>query len=314
MPCYDNYITINSDTPSRTGLYVVSLPGIEVQSLSSLTKSDQANYLVYWADVYKRAWDNLVSEVAEKLHDRFFVDLKLLARETSVFQTSYNTGTSAGIRLEFDLPKYARIHVIDVEVWAENAYDSPDFVLEFRDTNDSGELLHSEGNVIEAGRNTVFIDEDFEVDSLFIGYDPSVVSLKKTENKQYNIGYINWDKVFCMYDCGFGIGSVRQINGGGLNVNYVVYCSIEKFLCENINLFKQAFLWKLGVEILSDRIYGDTVNCFTALTPDRAKELTEYYVNEYSKKLENGVRGHKVNEDPYCFSCKSVVTHKTILP
>lgn len=314
MPCHDNYIGIESSTPSRSGLYVISLPGVEVNLLAGLTTSDQADYLAYWASVYKRAWDNLVSDVAEKLNDKFFVDTKLVTRETSEFDDSFNTGDSlAGVRLDFELPKYARLHVISAGVYSQADYDSPDLELFFHEQDQDGELLHSVSAEITEGRNTVNVDTDFEVDSLFIGYDPSSYSLRKTSNKHYQSNYLSFSKFECTFPCQFGIGGVRQINGGGLNVKYVIYCSIEKYVCENINIFKQALLWRIGNELIIDRRFGNTVNCFTAMTAERAMELTEFYTNSYLEKLKNSVEGN-IHEDPYCFNCKNSVTHKTILP
>lgn len=313
MQCYDDYITINSSTPSRSGLYAVSLPGVELNLLDDLTTPDQADYLEFWANIYKRAWDNLVSDVSDLLNEKFFVDLKLISRETSSFQETFNTGSSlAGVQIKFDLPKYAKLHVINVEVFSEFAYDSPDLEISFHEEDSDGELLHTVSGEVD-GRSTINIDTDFEVDSLFIGYDPSY-SLRKTENKRYNSPYIHWDKFECMFPCQFGQGSIKQINGGGLNVNYVIYCSIEKFVCKNINLFKQAFLWRIGNEILIDRRYGETVNCFTAMSKERAEELTEFYGKTYQVKLQNAVKGHNITEDPFCFNCKNPVTVKTVLP
>lgn len=313
MTCYAGYIEIDSSTPSRSGLYATSLPGVEINLLDDLTPTDISNYEAFWDIIYKRAWDNLISDVTEKLQEKFFVDKKLVSRETSQFQASYNSGGIAGVRIDFTLPKYARLHVISIGVISENAMESPEFEINFNDTDANGEILHTINETIEAGRNTINVDTDFEVDSLFISYDSTINSLKKTENKYYS-GFSGYDKIACMYPCSFGQSYVTQISGGGLNVKYVVYCSIEKFVCENINMFKQAFLWKIGNEIIVDRRYGNTINCFTAMTAERAEDLTEFFVNTYSGKLQGSIDGLRINEDPYCFNCKNPVTAKTILP
>lgn len=317
MSCHSDYITVNTSTPSRSGLYAVNLPGVELAQLSALTKTEQADYTEFWTMVYERAWQNLVSDVTDRLKDRFFVDSKLLTRETSKFQETANSGGTSGVRIQFTLPKYAKIHVISVGVYSEAAYDSPDLVISFQEDDDSGELLHSVSSEISVGRNTVNVDTDFEVDKLFVSYDSTSFSLRKTDNKYYPddfTGYFVFDKLECMFPCAFGHGSVRQISGGGLNVKYVVYCSMEKFICENLNLFKQAFFWKIGNEILVEVIYGNTVNCFTALTPERAKELTDYYSGVYIEKLNSSVNGLNIYEDPFCFNCKNTVTQKPIIP
>lgn len=295
----------------------MNLPGVEIEQLEALTKTDQADYTEFWDMVYNRAWQKLISGVTTQLKSRFFVDAKLLTRETSAFTDVVNSGGIPGVQIEFSLPKYARLHVISVGVYSESDYDSPDLTISFHDTNASGELLHEVSEAVSAGRNTINVDTDFEVDKLFIGYDADSFSLRKTENKYYPqddiSGYV-WDKINCMFPCQFGHGAVRQIRGGGLNVKYVIYCSIERFVCENINLFKEAFYWRIGVELMNEVIFGNKVNCFTAITPERAKELMEFYGPNFDVELDNSVKGLNIYEDPFCFNCKNVVTRKTILP
>jgi len=309
--CYDEYITIDSSTPSRSGLYAIDLPGVEINLLADITPSDYDDYIAFWQTVYKRAWNNLVSDISNKLTDKFFVDLKLISRETSQFEDGFNSGGIAGVLLKFDLPKYAYLHVIDIEVISEQNYNSPDFEVNFYNEEQDGDLLYSVGEELTEGRNSIHVDTDFETNELFIGYDSSLYSLRKTSNKYFNN---ELSKIACTIPCAFGVGSVQQISGGGLNVNYVVYCSVEKFVCKNINLFKQAFLWRVGNEILIERRYGNTVNCFTAMKKERAEELTEFYTNTYNEKVDNGIKGHNILEDPYCFNCKNTVTTKTLLP
>ena len=292
----------------------MNLPGVELAQLEALTKTDQADYNEFWAMVYERAWQNLVSDVQDDLKDRFFVDAKLLTNETSEFLEAVNSGTNAGVVIQFSLPKYARIHVVSVDIYSEAEYSSPDFVVEFREDDSGGDLLHSASGEVSAGKNTIFVDTDFEADKLFIGYDPSVYSIRKTQNKYYPLSTLSYDKLSCTFPCSFGIGSVTQIGGGGLNLKYVVYCSIEKFVCENINLFKLPLYWKIGIEILNEVRFGNNVNCFTAMTPERAIELYDFYNGEYRTKLDGSIKGLNIREDPFCFNCKNTVTHKTILP
>lgn len=317
MSCHTDYITIDSSTPSRSGLYAVNLPGVELAQLAALTKTDQSDYNEFWSMVYNRAWQNLISDITDELKSRFFIDAKLITRETSKFQETSNSGGVSGVRIHFSLPKYARLHVISAEVYSEQAYDSPDLVINFNEEDQNGELLHSVSSEIVPGRNTINVDTDFEVSNLFVSYDSSSFSLRKTENKyypdSYNEGFL-FDKLSCTFKCEFGIGSVQQISGGGINVKYVVYCSIERFVCENINIFKQAFYWKIANEILVELIFGNNVNCFTAITPDRAKELMDFYGPQYQAKLDTSVNGLNIYEDPFCFNCKNTVTSKPIIP
>lgn len=206
MACQDDYIAIDRSTTSRSGLYATDLPGVEIALLEGLTTADQADYLELWENIYSRSWSNLVSDISKALQNKFYVDLKLIARETSKFNDDVNSNSGlAGIRIQFDLPKYARIHILSVEVFSEAVYPSPGITIEFYDEDENGELLHSVSDSISIGRNIVNIDTDFEVEKLFIAYDPSEFQLRSTENKYYPLSnWSVWDKISCMWPCTWG--------------------------------------------------------------------------------------------------------------
>lgn len=265
--------------------------------------------------IYRRAWSNMVSDISKSLGKKFYRDAKLVSRETSKFQDDYNTGSElAGVRLQFDLPKYARIHVISVAVNSEQDYPSPSPTLYFYENDADGELLLEKSDNIEEGKNTIFIDQDFEVDQLFIGYDPASFSLKKTENKYYPSNWIHWDKLSCMWPCFAGQAGVTQINGGGLDVKYVIVCSVEKYVCENINFFQTALWYRIGLELMIERRLGNNLNEFTTMIQERADELQNFYNAQYQQELSNSIDPVNIDEDPFCFNCKNTVTSRTNLP
>lgn len=319
---WSNIITPSSDTTSRSGLYAVDLPGVTLNLFDDLTKDEQADWEECWTSIYNRSIKNFIKDVQGRVSDRFHLDLKLVSRETSKFQTQENTsGATSGIKLEYVLPKYSRIRVVSVTVKA--LVTVSDFVLSFYEDDSSGTLLYSKTVDLTAGSNTVNIDQDFEVeDTLFVGYDASSFRLYKTENRYYeNCQYNYFDKLSCSYPCYGGAfnASVVQISGGGVNVKAVIYCSIEKFILENINLFDVALWYRLGVELMKERIASDRFNRWTTLTEDRAAELMGVYMNEYTNENKSGhldmsVRNLKMQEDSVCFECKSAVMATALLP
>lgn len=318
MSCFDDYITISeSIRPSRSGLYAMDLPGIDTDLLDGIARSTSEDHNDIWTTLYKRARKNLVSDTSKNLAEKFFVDLKLVSRETSKFKPDTNSnGGLAGITLEFDLPRYAKVHVISVQVDALQAYGTPGFELKFYDEDENGELLSTVNENISAGKNTINIDTDFEVDKLFIAYNTSSFSLKQTENKYYATPYNYFDLVTCDF-CFWGSdwrGVVTQVNGGGLNVKYLVYCSAEKFVCENIKLFDQAFLYKIGHEITIERRIGERLNEFTIMTKERWDELEAFYKAQYQQDLMNVINQANIPEDQVCFSCKNTVRTESFLP
>lgn len=315
--CFEDYITIDRSSPSRSGLYASDLPGVSISLLEELTGDELTDYLATWERIYTRAVEGLVSDVTDKMMDRFHVDLKLVTRETSQFKDDFNSGSQkAGIYFRFDLPKYAKLHIISVQVFSEEHYTSPQGLIQFYEKDANGELLHEVTAEIEEGRNTINVDYDFEVDEIFVAYNPEVYSFRKTENKYFESRNFIYDKLECTFPC-YGnqyTGYLRQVNGGGVNVKFVVQCSINKFVCENINIFKNAFWWKIGVELMIERIMTETLSRFTTLTKDNADAKLAYYNTEYEKKLTSINSGLKIPEDDICFTCKSPLTTVTFLP
>ncbi len=316
MGCQDNYIALNRDYHSRSGLFASDLPGVEDLVYELISKDDETIDEV-WNRIYGNAWTNMISDVEAMLQEKFFVTSKLISRETSKFldHTNSNTGL-AGIRIQFDLPRYARLHVVSVDVIAQQGYASPGISLQFYDDDENGELIYetTDQSISQAGKETIFVDKDFDTCKLFVAYDPALYELRGTENKTYD-GFISKSFAnYCMFPCFGGIASVRQVNGGGLNVIFNVYCSAEKFACQNINLFKKTFWYKIGQELIVERRYGNRLNQFTTMVQERAEELTSFYQAQYQQSLKNSIDAHNINEDPICFECKGAVNYKTNLP
>lgn len=318
MGCLDNIVTPDKSTPSRTGLYANLLPGVTLSLLDGLTKDEQEDYLEFWDDIYERTKINFVNDVQSLMSDKFHIDKKLVSRETSEFTTTTNTGTSAGLQIYFFMPKYARIYIVSIGVDSVDPHITPNADFYIYDTDTSGRLLDQISYDLSVGLNTIYVDQEYEVkERLFIGYNPSQLRLKQTVNRYFdNIPYSSFDKLSCSYPC-FGSNfeaTVYQINGGGLNVVFNIVCSIEKFICENINIFKNAFWWRIGVELMQERIMSDRFNRWTTLTVERAAELAKVYNDEYDKQLKNSTRNLRVLEDSYCFTCKSTVSAQPLLP
>jgi hypothetical protein len=310
-----NYITASKDTPSRSGLYANQLPGVTLRLLDDLTKDEQEDWEEFWEDIYQRSIINFVSEVQGKLADKFNVDLVLFSRETSEFRDELNDATeTAGITLEYALPKYGVVHVVQIEVFAEAEQTGK--VFTFYKDNADGRVLYTKTVDLEEGLNTINIDQDFAVDKLFIGFDPTSVSVLKTKNKYFdNELYFEQSDTSCIVQCTqYGRGSFSQKNGGGLNVIYNVHCSISKFVEDNINIFKEAFWYRIGLELVRERILSDRINRWTILTLEEAEQKQAVFVKECELKLDNAIRSLRLKEDPTCFACKSVVYSSYLTP
>jgi len=314
MLCYDLYITTDRTIPSRSGLYAEDLPGVDSSIWELLKKEDQTEE-DFWEMIYKKAWDNFISDLNHALQGKFYVDTKLVSRETSQFKTDVNFATGlSGVTIEFTLPRYARLHIVSVDVFSDQAYQSPEAIIKVYHNDESGDLLSETSQEVGEGKNTIFIDQDYEVNKVFVSFDPETYAFRETENKRYSTPYIYFGCDECLFDCGGYQGRILQVNGGGLNVKYNVFCSPEKFACENINLFKQAFFFRIGLEIIYERRFGNRLNRFMTMTLERQEELMEFYNTNFVDNLARSIKSQNMDEDHYCFTCKELVSKRASIP
>lgn len=317
MSCYDGYIEISSSVAtSRSGRYATDLPGIDTAMLTAIARSPSQTYNDIWPVIYRRAFKNMVSDVSKNLQNKFLMNAQLVTRETSKFKDTPNSNSGlAGMLIEFTLPKYSKLHVLTISVYSAAAYTSQPIFYVY-DTDEDGELLATITTAIAIGRNTINIDSDYEVDKIFIAYDPAVFTFRGTENKLFATPYISFDEVFCdfcLWDDNYR-GAFTQVNGGGLNVKYNVYCSVEKLVCENLNLFADAFLYKIGHEITVERRLGERLNKFTVMIQERWDELEGFYNGQYQDNLMNVIKSKNIPEDQVCFNCYRIVSSDYQIP
>jgi hypothetical protein len=316
VACLDDYITISeSYRPSRSGLYADQLPGISEDLIDNLARDPADDAAAIWPILYKRSTNNLISDISMNLQNKFFMDKKLISRETSQYKDDENENAGvAGVKLEFDLPKYGKLHVVKLEVWSDIDYGSPGVTFKFYDTDENGELLYTLVDSVSQGRSIVNVDRDFDTDALFISYETAQADFRQTENKYYD-GMLDYTSVVCDY-CYWDYyqASVTQVNGGGINAFFNIRCSVSKYVCENINLFRQALLYRIGLEITNERRIGERLTRYTTMTSERAQELTDYYTAQYNENLSNALKNQNMNEDPVCFQCKPTSYVRTDLP
>lgn len=316
--CFDNYITASEDTVSKSGLYFTDLSACTVSLLDDLTKEDHADWTDCFDYLYRTAQRNLKIDVQRKLADKFHIDKKLITRETSEFLTPYTSGLS-GVKIWVTLPKYARLQIVSIELDSLAAHTAGQILVYQEDEN--GRLLSTITENITGGRQVIQMNQLQEFEERHI-YIATSMQVRTTKNKWYAdnsyngvVNGLNYDDKFCSWSCWYGgTGSVFQINGGGLNVKFILFCSMEKFICENLPLFQYAILNRLGVDTMKERITTQKVNKTSVLTEDRAKELMEVFNEDYKAALDAATSNLKMTEDPICFMCKASIHAKTNLP
>lgn len=313
---FSGYITASEDTTSKSGNYFTDLSGCTVSLLDDLVKEDHNDFEDCFTYLYRKAQINLKIDVQKKLANRFHIDKKLITRETSEFKVDVNDASElAGIKISVTLPKYARLQILSIGVLSENEYTSPEAEFYVYKDSADGELLSTITSELSSGRNTIDVYQEFEHDTLFIAYDPSQLELRKTKALYYPADNVFSNDLGCTFPCSFGgAGSVHHINGGGLNIKFVLYCSMEKMILENLPLFQYALLYRIGVDTMKEVITTQNVNKTSVITQERATELMTVHNEDYQAALDAATMNIKMTEDPICFLCKGTLSTKTVLP
>lgn len=312
MSCLADYIGLHRTIKTSTsGLYATGLKGVELSAFDDLTKSDQDDVEEMWLELYERSIIGFIQDLSEALQKNFITVNNLIVKETSEYEPETNVATGdAGMKISISLSQYSVLRLLEIGYISDSAFNSPEFAIRVYDKDNI--LIDTITQESIAGKNTIFLDKSYNEDLIYLKYDAELYPLRKTTNKFFNgPGY---SKLNCTFPCYFGAGSVYQLNGGGLNVKFVVSCDLRKFICANINLFKYALWYKTGVELMNERITTDNVTPYITLDIERATQLMEQYSSDYTKALKVAVDPLRISEDPWCFMCRGFSSTQNYIP
>lgn len=91
-------------------------------------------------------------------------------------------------------------------------------------------------------------------------------------------------------------------------------CDPEKIACNNIEMFADAWLYCLGIELMLERMYSSRMNRFTTIDKDQASELKDYYMVEYEKNLNYAIKYLPKDIIENCFECRTGIDYVENLP
>ncbi|MFY0654986.1 MAG: hypothetical protein JXQ96_23345 [Cyclobacteriaceae bacterium] len=317
IDCLNNYIGVRGLAPYEdpdSGYYINDLQGITTEQLEEIS-DDEDHYEVRlaWDDIYARASRLLETDIKTSLKKYFkrysYIDNgitgQLTKSETLTSASNYN-GWS------FDLGYQSKNLVLNISDFSLFLNTSNDFDIFIYDLNTGQKLDEIRYTGVE-GLSTYRINKNYAVhkySNIFVCYDASEISvLKMTEYKP--LGFTQSGSIAKS-------GSVLDANltngDTGLNVVFNLECSVSNFVCQRIDNFKDAFLYKLGIEFCNERIYSDRINRYTLMDREDAVSLRDEFKLEYDQLIEAALKDLKVTESDECFECNKSVNYKVMLP
>ena len=317
IDCLNNYIGIRGiadfEDPD-SGYYINDLQGLTTANIEDIADdSDHYNNSLVWEDIYNRSSRLLETDIKNALKKYFrgysYIDNGITGQLTKseTIATSNNlNGWSFNLGYQ---SKNLVLNISSVDIYLNTGTTFNLFLYDLH----SGQKLDEIAYTGVTGINTLRVNKNYAVhrySNVFIGYNANEVSvLKMTEYKPHGFtrsGDIPRTGAFI---------EDNLTNGDtGLSVTFNLECSVSNFVCQRIDSFKDAFLYKLGVETCNERIYSDRINRYTLMDRDDATRLRTEFIDQYNLLIEAALKDLKVTESDECFECNKAINYKTMLP
>jgi len=316
IDCLNNYIGVRSLPPYEdpdSGYYINDLQGISTQQLEDIS-DDEDHYEVRlaWDDIYVRAERQLESDIKTALQKyskrNSYIDNSITGKLTdNVSTTPGNTFNGWWFNMGYQ-SKNLVLNISTVDIYLNTAANFDLFIYDLN----SGKKLDEIAYTGVEGLNTVRVNKNYPLhrySNVYICYDASEVSvLKMTEYK--SLGFTKSVEV------GKTSAVINDnVDGAdtGISVTFNLECSVINFVCQRIDSFKDAFLYKLGVEFCNERIYSDRINRYTLMDSKDAEKLRTEFNDQYNLLIESSLKDLKINESDECFECNKAINDKRML-
>jgi len=307
LSCFDGYITLGvlNNSP-RSGLTVEKLPGITSNQIAKLQKFDSLNLTDWYTELYERSVNGLEQDVMEKLSDQFLLDKVVDSQVTGQFPDGALTDNTtaealAGVEIDTSDSKYTLTYLNSVKFNTDSIPSPNEIDILVHDQVDGRLLDTITLTGVQVGDNELFFEPDnrFNFNKLYIAYSTTTYTLKETERNE-----LEWFNKKS--------GFPREINNGGLIIDYETKCDVQQFICTRLNTFRQALWYRIGIEIMMERLTSEKVNMFTIDRETATALIEEVYQPKYDQALKN--TKIKVLDDPNCFICRSPVRSVPLIP
>jgi len=317
IECLNNLIGVRGLPPyedPHSGYYINDLQGLTTQQLEDIS-DDEDHYEVRlaWDDIYARSSRLLETDIKNAIKKYFkrysYINNGItgqLIDTVAITQSSVYSGQYFDFGYD---SKNLSLNLTEFDIYLSSAVT---FNLYIYDLNTGKKLDEIAYSGIE-GLNTLRINKNYithKYSRIFVCYDASVVdTIEMTEynsNGYVSPGYIS--KTASLLDNNFKGAKT------GISVTYNIDCSVSNFVCQRIDSFKDAFLYKLGIEFCNERIYSDRINRYTLMDRDDATLLRGEFIEQYNLLIDAALKDLKIEDDGICFECNKAVNYKVVLP
>lgn len=299
-----------------SGLFINSLPGMSLKSLSSLANEEQSTASGLWDDIQLRAAKRMQIDVINAFAKRYKLSSLTysinLGRDVDATSTTASAAQQRGVSFDLDAglsedsdykTSGLQSHYIQtISFYATGNANGIAFTIYDKDL---GTILYTTSQDITSGWNTIQVNRLFTARRIVVVVNSAAITTA-TLNVPSNLqtgGHCTAKVTGGYFVTASGISSwVEGDNTHGVSVVYSVRCKYESIVCANIELFSLPYWYLCGSELMAERISSDRINKWT-VDREQAKELKAHYDSMYETSLKSVVDGIAIDENDCCVDC-----------
>ena len=316
IDCLANYIGVRDLIPHKdpdSGYYINDLEGITTQELEDISDTDQYETTRAWDDIYTRGSRKLETDIKNAMKKYFkrysYISNSVTGQLTDNTEIATSNNWS-GVRFNFGWEHKSL--VLNVSSFTIYLDADTDFSIRVYDLN-TGEQLDKITYSGTSGLGVYRINKNYAAhkhNDIFVAYDANLVTTIKMASYQsaFPTQVGNLSKNDAALSANFDSGDT------GMSLTFNLECSVSNFVCQRIDSFKDAFLYKLGIEFCSERIYSDRINRYTLMDREEAEKLRDEFKEEYDRLIDVALKDLKVDEKDECFECNKAVNYRPMIP
>jgi hypothetical protein len=329
MDCLIDHIGIYGcgDSAPASGLYVNSLPGIELKGIDKVATAEQVNLSGVWDDVQQRASKRMSNDVVSAFKKRYKIKTvsqmieipKTIDADSTTASSAQYRGFIVELNQSGDLLVDSNLQVIYIQnlyLYLPSAVNTTIKIFDL----DLGTTLKSSALTGAEGWNTVTILESYSARRIFVCYDATTVNsvelsvsdLGNAINNSIGGADINGATSTLASPTDYTEGN----NTFGLRGQVSIRCSFEKIICNNLETFVNAWLYLLGVELMNETLYTSRLNNYS-IGKEKAKELRMYFQAMYNGgiidgspfagELNQAIEGITLDQLDCCIECNAPI-------
>lgn len=329
--CLTNYIGLKGcglPTPA-SGRYVNSLPGVSIKVLDNIADSEKVTYIKVWEAIQERALSSFIANVSTELAKRFrlktileSLDLGELVDKASTTNASaqyrgfvYSVNCPSG---SFKKSSLQVVHVQRIKYFA--TADQQNVVIKIFDVDIQRELFSATINASE-GWNYIEVNKSFKTANMFVCYDATDNASALLKLNEHTEGCCDLcvKEIYgnnctgtikgCVSDISNPYQTTVSNNLHGVSAEFSLLCSFDAVVCSNKKVFELAYWYKLGEEIMVERLLSSRVN-LTTIDQKDAEQARAYFMENYAEHLKNAASGIDLDLSDCCIVCNAAISYQ----